>query len=174
MQQQAPVAKGESINLAGFFRLQIEEDGKIVGNSGWLKNRIVDQGIEYYIAALIAGTTNSKQVGYVSLGSGGLPATNATILPSEVLENSKRAAITYGFTQRGDSTSEATLRFTATFASSDGFVSAQYNISNVGLNQTNTTNTSDLMCGNTFASSSCNTNQNVNVTYELRFAQTAD
>jgi hypothetical protein len=41
-------------------------------------------------------------------------------------------------------------------------------LSNVGLFATSNTNDT-LFAGNTYASSSCNTNQNVNVTYQIRF-----
>ena len=65
-------------------------------------------------------------------------------------------------------TSSKTLRFTATFYSSDSFLTGASNLQNVGLFESSAANS--LFAGNTYASSSCNTNQNVNVTYDIQFS----
>jgi hypothetical protein len=62
------------------------------------------------------------------------------------------------------------VQFTATFASSDSFMSATANISNIGLFQQSNVTTGTLFAGNTYASSSCATNQNVNATYTVSFS----
>jgi hypothetical protein len=158
------------MQVRGFTRVAIEQDGKIVGDSGFnpVHNMITNEGIEDFLAQLLAAQASSKQVGFVSLGSGAAPASNATALPGEVLEANKRVAPTYAFTQRTAAAATATVQFTATFASGNSFISTTFNISNIGLFNASTTGT--LFAGNTYASSSCASNQNVNTTYEIQFS----
>ena len=59
------------------------------------------------------------------------------------------------------------MQFTGTFSSSNSFVTSTQNISNIGLFATSSGGT--LFAGNTFASSSCATNQDVNCTYVISF-----
>ena len=58
-----------------------------------------------------------------------------------------------------------------TFGSTDSFLGGASNLRNVGLFSTTDTNDT-LFAGQTFSSSACNTNQNVNVTYQIRFTTT--
>jgi len=153
----------DSLNVKGFFRLNIEEDGKIVGDSGWCENQITNLGFLNYLVKLIGGSSGSKQIGYVALGTGSEPNATHTTLDGEIMDSTQRGAVTFG------SVSSTTAQFTATFASSDSFLSASADLSNIGLfNSTETNDT--LFAGNTYASSSCGTNQNVNVTYQIRFS----
>jgi len=154
----------EGIQVKGFFRVNIENaDGSIVGDSGWLPNLVTNQGFQLYLADNIGKSAGSKQIAYVALGSGGAPIATDTVLAGEIMASTQRKAVTYA------NVSSKTARFTATFASSDNFITAASNISNIGLFAT--TSTSDtLFAGNTYTSSSLNTNQNVNVSYEVRFA----
>ena len=78
---------------------------------------------------------------------------------------SAQATFTSGTAATNGSTSG---QFTATFSSADSFVTNTQNLSNIGLFATSAAGT--LFAGNTFASSSCATNQNVNVTYNINFA----
>ena len=156
----------DGIKMRGFFRVAIEENGKVVGDSGFVENLITNDGIELFMARTFGAQAGSLQVGFVTLGTGAVPASNATALPGETLAASKRVAPTYAFTQRAASDGTATVQFTATFASSDSFLSAAANLNNIGL--ANLISQGTIMAGNTFASSSCNTNQNVNVTYQIR------
>ncbi len=160
-----------AIGIKGFFRLNITEDTpegkkKIVGDSGWIENLVVNDGIEKFVCRTFAGVAGSLQVSHVTLGTGAAPASNATALPGEIVDASKRVSVTKAFTQRADSTNTATQQFTATFASSDSFLSAAANISNIGL--VNSVTSGTIMAGNTYASSACATNQNVEVTYQIR------
>lgn len=151
------------INVKGFFRINIEENGKIIGDSGWVQNQITNDGFREYLTELLGAGANSKQVGYVALGIGTVPGASDTSLDGEIMASTQRKAVTYG------SVGSTTAQFTATFASSDNFLTASANLSNIGL--FNTTNTGDtLFAGNTYTSSSCGTNQNVNVTYQIRFS----
>lgn len=154
----------ESIAVKGFFRLNIvNPDGSIVGDSGWLQNQVTNDGFKLYLADNIGKSSGSKQIGYVALGTGTQPGAADTALAGEIMASTQRKAVTYA------NVSSKTARFTATFASSDNFITAASNISNIGLFATTTTSDT-VFAGNTYASSSLNTNQNVNVTYEIRFA----
>jgi hypothetical protein len=148
-------------NPRGFYRIQITEDGKgVVGDSGWNENQVVNDGIQQYVVNWLVGDTgNGKSITYMALGSGSQPASNGTSLLGEVV---KRAAVTTSVT------SSRTAVFTAQFASAASFVTGTVNISNIGL--FNTSSGGTIFAGNTYASSSCATNQNVNATYQIRFS----
>ena len=150
----------DGIRLHGFFRVQIDDDGKIVGDSGWQKNTVVNLGFNQYLVSALGSLANSSYIGFASLGTGGAPAAADTSLAGE---QSVRAAVT-----AATSSTSKTLRLTATFASSASFVTATKNISNVGLFASSAAGT--LFAGNTYASSSCATNQAVNITYDLSFS----
>jgi len=154
----------DGLKIHGFSRIAIEEDGKIVGDSGWIgPNQITNLGFLNFLVKLLGASAGSSQIGYVALGSGGAPASNATTLPGEISASTKREAVTFG------SVTSTTAQFTATFASSSSFLGGASNLSNIGL-YAETTTDATLFAGNTYTSSSCNTNQNVNVTYQIRFS----
>jgi len=154
----------DSIKVKGSYRLNIVDGDKIVGDSGWHDNQVVNLGFNDYIVKTVGGITGSKQISHVALGTGGAPASDATALSGES-EISKRAGVT-----AATSSSSKTLRLLATFNSSDSFVTASKDISNIGLFNTSAVTTGTLLAGNTFSSSSVATNQNVNCTYDLNFA----
>lgn len=166
----------ESIGVKGFYRLQITEDKngtpKVVGDSGWRQNQITNLGFNQYLVGSLGSVSGmtSKTVTHVGLGTGGVPAASDTSLAGES-ETSKRASVT-----ANSSSNSKAVQFTATFSSSDNFVTATKNISNIGLfggtNSTlaSATGSQTLFAGNTYASSSVATNQNVNVTYTINFA----
>jgi len=154
-------SKHDSIKVKGVFRLQIEEDGAIVGDSGWNSNLITTDGFNNFLAKALGASAGSSQIGFVALGTGSAPASNATSLDQE-LPNSKRAAVTFA-----SSTNSKAAVFTATFQSSNSFLGAQSNLSNIGLFASSSGGT--LFAGTTYTSSACATNQNVNVTYQLNF-----
>lgn len=150
----------DGIKIKGSYRLQISEGDKIVGDSGWLENQVVNLGFNDYLCQLLGGMAGSKQVTHLALGTGGAPATDDTSLAGEV---DARAALT-----AATSNTSKKLRCTATFNSSDNFVTDTQNLSNIGL--VNTSAAGTIFAGNTYASSSCATNQNVNVTYDIDFS----
>lgn len=154
----------DSVSVKGFFRLNIvNSDGSIAGDSGWIQNLVTNDGFKLYLCDNIGKAVGSKQIGYVALGTGGAPSASDTVLAGEIMASTQRKAVTYA------NVSSKTARYTATFASSDNFITAASNISNIGLFAT--TSTSDtLFSGNTYISSSLNTNQNCNITYEVRFS----
>lgn len=162
------------IKVKGFFRVQLEENGKIVGDSGidekgklingdgFLENQIVNDGFLNYLVKSLMGAAGSMQVGYVALGTGGVPLAADNSLAGEIMASTQRKAPTTS------SIGSTTAQFVATFASSNSFLTAAANLSNIGLFASSAAN--NMFAGNTYASSSCNTNQNVNMTYQIRFS----
>lgn len=156
----------EGIKVRGFFRVQITEDRKgktkVVGDSGWRKNVVTNVGFQKYLSLTLAGMANSLTVSHVALGTGGAPATTDTTLAGEIMSSTQRITVS------PSTIASKTAQFTAAFASSNSFLTATANLSNIGLFNSSTSGT--LFAGNTYTSSSCATNQNVNVTYQIRFS----
>lgn len=153
-------APEERAGVKGMFRVTIsEKDGTIVGDSGYHTNLITNVGFQNFLSALLGNTTGSIQVSHLALGTGGAPIATDTTLSGEV---QKRQAVTVAVN------SSKTVQFTGTFSSSNSFVTASANISNIGLFGTSSGGT--LFAGNTYASSTCATNQNVNTTYSISFS----
>ena len=150
----------DGLKIKGMFRIQLTEDGKLVGDSGWKQNQITNDGFNDYLCKALGAVSGSKQVSHLALGTGGVPAASDTTLAGEV---QKRQAVT-----AATSSSSKTIRFTGTFSSANSFVTATQNVSNIGL--FNSSSTGTLFAGNTFASSAVATNQNVNATYDIIFS----
>ena len=150
----------DGIKVKGCYRIQITEDDEIVGDSGWHENLVVNLGFNQYLVSTLGAIAGSKQISHMALGSGAAPGAADTTLAGEV---EARTAVTAATT-----TGSKTLRLTATFGSSDNFVTNTQNISNVGLFNTSAGGT--IFAGNTYASSSCATNQNVQATYDIIFS----
>ena len=152
----------EALTLRGFYRLKLgeEKNGKteIVGDSGWHENQVTNLGFQNYVCALIGGLAGSKQVGAVIIGTGGAPATGDTALAGETKRQSCGNA----------TVASKTMRATAAIASGD-HPGGTPNISNIALIET-TASGGTIMCGNTYSSSTWNSNQGLSATYELRFA----
>ena len=147
--------------MIGCFRVQLgekDESGKtrIVGDSGWKKNQIVNLGWQDYIMASIGGVSGSKQITHMGIGTGTAPASNGTSLQGETGTRK---------TTNNTTVASHTLRCTASWASDD-HPGGTPNIRNLGL--FNTSSGGTLCCGQTFSSSAWNSNQAVSVTYELR------
>ena len=153
----------DSVKVHGFFRVQITEGPKkkVVGDSGWCKNQVVNLGFQDFLCKPLAGAANTS-ITHVALGTGGAPAAADTSLASEIMGSTQRKTVSTSII------SSKTVQFTAAFASSSSFLTAAANLSNVGL--FNSSSGGTLFAGNTYTSSSCNTNQNVNVTYQIRFS----
>lgn len=159
----------EKNKLKGFFRVNITEDvngkQKIVGDSGWKENQVTNLGIQDYLVDALLGNAGNKAVSHMALGTGTAPGAAATALAGEITHaaDSRKSVTTSIVASR-------TAQFTAAFNSVDSFVTAALNISNVGLFETSTTEGGTVFAGNTYTSSSLATNQNVNVTYQIRFS----
>lgn len=164
-------ASDDQIKVKGMFRVHIEEDGKIVGDSGWRKNQITNLGFNDFIVSSLGGLSGSSQITYTSLGTGGAPIATATSLSGEVSTNGSGSVVRAAVTTATSSTSKALVN-TATFASANSFITASASISNIGLWGVSgpTTASGTLFAGNTYTSSSLATNQNVNITYTISFS----
>ena len=155
--------------LAGFFRIQLTEqngdDVKIVGDSGWKKNQVTNLGIQDYLVDAVLGNAGNKAVTHMALGTGTQPGAAGTALEGELthVADARKAVST-------SIVASKTAQFTVAFNSAASFITASVNISNVGLFETSTTEGGTIFAGNTYASSSLATNQNVNVTYQIRFS----
>jgi len=150
----------DTVKVRGFYRVQIEEGGKIVGDSSWKENQVVNLGFNDFLCQLLGDMGGSKQISHAALGTGTAPGAADTTLAGEV-------AVRTGVTAATSSTSKK-LRFTATFSSAGNFVTTTMALQNIGL--FNSLTVGALFAGNTYATSNCATNQNVNVTYDIDFS----
>lgn len=161
----------DGVRIRGAFRLAITEDtpeGVVIkGDSGQVPNTVTQYGFGEYIADIIAADAASKRVSHAALGTG-TAAINSTQsrLTSELTHgDTGRAAMT-----AATSNTSVKVRWTATFASTDSFVTAAVTVGEVGLFQQSNTNTATMAAGATYATSQVSTNQNVNVTYDWDFS----
>lgn len=152
----------DGIKVRGFFRVQIVEGEKVVGDSGFRENQVVNLGFQDYLCKTLGGMSGSKTISHVALGTGGAPAAGDTSLAGEIMSSTQRLTVS------PSTIASKTLQLTAAFLSANSFLTASANLSNIGLFNTSTAGT--LFAGNTFASSACATNQSVNVTYQIRFS----
>lgn len=158
--------------IRGFYRIQITGDNdQILGDSGWKENLVVNLGFNNYLVKTLGALSGSAQISHMALGTGGAPVAADTALSGEVSTNGSGSVVRSAVVAATSSTSK-TVRFTATFSSANSFLTASANISNVGLFNVSgpTTASGTLFAGNTYASSACATNQNVNATYDIIFA----
>jgi len=165
------MAHKDSSHIKGMFRLHIEEDGKIVGDSGWHTNLITNLGFNEYIVKQLGTSLSGSKISHAALGTGGAPSAADTTLSGEVSTNGSGSVVRAALTAATSSGSK-TLRNTATFSSANSFITASANISNIGLFGVSgpTTASGTLFAGNTYTSSSVATNQSVNVTYDIIFS----
>jgi len=161
---------GEKIGLAGFYRLNITQDGRIVGDSGWRHNLFVSAGLDNGLAQVLLGGGGSSRVGFAALGTGAAPGTAATYLPGELVQtvNARKAVSTA--TATSSSAAAVTARYYGVFASSVSFILSSASIQNIGLYNASGTGGSNLISGASYGTSALATNQDVNFTYEWRFA----
>lgn len=149
----------------GFFDLEIvNPDGSIAGRASRIPNVVTRLGFQH-ICLLVGTALTGTQFSHLNVGTGAAPATNATSLPSEVsgTNNAVQRQVATAATQAGS----VTLRFTGTMSSANSFVTATQNVSNVGI--FNHSSAASCVAGAAYTSSSCATNQNVNITYDLVF-----
>jgi len=153
----------DSVKVKGFVRFQLVDakTGKVLGQATpWIQNRVVDLGFQDYICASIGAVSvgaTSKQISYMAIGVGTLPAVTDTTLDGET---GVRA------TTSNTVVSSKTLQMTCQFAGTD--MTSTCTIQNVGL--FNTSSGGSMAAGITYATSQWASNQNVNATYQLRFS----
>ena len=166
LEEYPPENPESGVRIRGFFRIQIEDGptGKITGDSGFKENTVTNDGKLGYLVKLLAASAGSSQLSYAALGEGTAPGAADTSLQSEVV-GTQGSQIRNAMTLA--SSGSTRLRCTGTFSSADSFVTATESISNIGLFRSSTGGT--IFAGNTFDSSSCAVNQNVNYTYDITF-----
>lgn len=149
----------DALKVKGFIRMQIvnPETGRVVGDSGWKKNTVVNLGFEQYIVSSLGKIAGSKQVQYMAIGTGSAPSATDTSLSGET---GARVSVSNSVL------SNKTLQATAQFAGSD--MGGTCTIQNVAL--ADATSGGTILCGTTYATSQWASNQNVNATYQLRFS----
>jgi len=156
------VAK-DAVQLKGFLHIQLgrDKDGELIieGDSGWVENQIVNLGWQDYILASIGSVAGSKYVKRAILGTGGAPASNATAISGETTRSSSINAVTSG---------SFTLRFTTQWASG-AHPGGTPDINVAGLIN-DTASGGTILCGQSFTSSTWNSNQGVSLTYEIQKA----
>ncbi len=157
-----------AVKVAGFFRMKVidhGEDGskKVVGDSGWCKNLVTNLGFQHYIIEPMGALSGSSTVAYFALGTGTAPAAADTALLNELSD-----AAACRFTMTPSVVSSKTLQMVGTLNSN--VITANRTINNVGVFAVSSTGLGSILCGNTYATSQLQTNQSVNVTYQLRFA----
>ena len=154
--------------IRGFTKVQLVESktGKIVGDSGWIKNKIQKTGLEQMIASRVGLTgVGGSTPRYVGLGNhtSSINSTNFSAFNTSVglhtAVNSGTIATTEG----------AYLQILNTFSGA-AHTPAGATISAIGMFNTNTS--SSMLAGTTFTGSTWANDQDVRVTYELRFTQT--
>jgi hypothetical protein len=104
-----------SVHLRGFARLQMGERAgghlKIVGDSGWLKNTITNEGRNAYIAATVGAVSGSKLVSHLQL------ATQSTAV--DAASTSLVGETRIRKTLLASTLATGTLRMTASWSSTD-------------------------------------------------------
>ena len=151
------------VKARGFFRLQITEDNKVVNDSGWKENTVVNLGFDQYLCQGLAGMAGSKTVSHAAIGTGTAPAATGTSLDGEIADASNmRAAVT------PTTIASKTVQFAFTLNSN--IITAAKTIQNVGLFNTSTTTTGTIFAGNTYTTSALATNQIIQGSYQIRFS----
>lgn len=154
----------DGVRARGFYRLQIMEDGKVKGDSGWKENMVVNLGFQDYLAASLGAVSGSKQIFYAMLGTGTAPASNGTALEGELTDAASCRCLVTPTT-----IASKTVQFAFTLSSN--VITAAKTIQNVGLiNHSSTATAGTIFSGNTYTTSALATNQSVNGSYQIRFA----
>jgi len=151
--------KRSSIKVRGFLRGQLVDPktGKIHGDTGWVQNKMTNAGLTQ-LALLVAGAAAGYNVGYMAAG------TQTDAINMSQIDVSGQ---THSFVAPSTSTSgTCTATFTVDFGSASLESSCAVGV--VGLYKTDSAGS--LIAAQTFATSQWNTNQDFNVTYQLRFA----
>jgi hypothetical protein len=158
------------IKLRGFFHVQIrEQDGRISGDSGWIRNQVVNLGkFQYLITPLTGGA--SKFISRMGIGTGTAPAAADTSLQGELSHQTNAAS---GTRNRPTVTptvlaGSTQVQFVGSFLSINSFALSTASIQNVMVIN-DTTQGGTIFAGNTFPASLLNTNQDVIVTYQINF-----
>lgn len=153
----------EGVKAKGFFRLQVTEAGKVVGDTGWQKNQVTNDGFNEYLCQTLAGMAGSKTVGYATIGTGTAPGAAHTSLNGEIEDDSNlRVSVT------PTTIASKTVQFAFTVTTNSDRAAAT--IQNVGLFNVAAVTTGTLFAGNTYTTSAFANNQQINGSYQIRFS----
>jgi hypothetical protein len=153
----------DSVAVRGMFRVRIvNEDGSFAGDSGWFNNNIMNEGFRQYLVMALGSISGSKYISHLALGTGGTVATDQTAMAGEV---GTRTAVTASSTVAGS----LTLALLATFAAGWHTSGVAHNISQIGA--FNSVSGGTAFAVQTFASSSCASNQAVQATHSIVFSR---
>lgn len=154
----------ESVKVKGFFRIQLNEDGKVVGDSGWRENQVTNLGFQDYLCKGLGGMSGSKQITHAMFGTGTAPGAADTALEGEITDvAAARCAVT------ASTIASKTVQFAFTLNSS--VYTDAHTIQNVGLiNHSSTATAGTIFSGATFTTSNLATNMSINGSYQIRFA----
>jgi len=157
----------EGMSIKGFSRVQLVEDGRIVGDSGWCgPNQVTNLGRRDYLCHLLAASAGSLQISRMLLGTGTAPGAAATGLDGELDTNSVDYTRTTVSLNLDGSTR---IDFRATFNSSDSHIAATTALQNIAI-MNDVTTAGTIFAGNTYTVSTWQTNQDVNATYSILFS----
>lgn len=152
----------DDVFVKGFFKLQIidKKTKKIVGDSGMCKNTVTNKGLNDMCAGAVINAAGSVQAETAILAtqSTAVDATQVSLLGTV----NTQQAVTPSTVATG------TGRMTCSFDGAD-LTASPVTIGAVGLHFTNTV-TNSMLAGQTYTTSQFTSDQDVNVTYELRFA----
>ncbi len=151
----------DTIKVRGFFRGQLKDakTGKIMGDTGWRPNTLTNYGLNNACAGAAFGASGSQQVRSACLATQ-VTAVDATQISLVGVENQVEALTP-------STVATGTARVTGSFAGANN--SDTLTIGSIGLHLSSNSAT-DLLSGQTFASSQMATNQNFDFTYEWRFS----
>jgi len=164
----------EAYKLRGFTRVQLvdRKTGRVIGDTGYVRNKIQARGFEQMIVNNVAGSGTQRNPLYLQLGSftGTPTSANFDSMNTQAGQASQNgmasASRSYVTTSDG-----GILRLTAEWKGSDYITGADESINAIAMfNATN--ETGSALAGATFSSSSWSSDQDVRATYELRFTQT--
>jgi hypothetical protein len=160
--------KEVGLSIAGFARVHIREDGSLVGDSGWIKNRFTDYGIDEGLGRVLGSAANSVRVDYAAIGTGGAPATGDTALSGELQHTTNnRDQTTKTVVTTADATA-VTVRHYGTFSSS--LLTETDAIQNIGLFASSLTAGGTVITGTNYTVSTIQTNQDLEYTYEWQIS----
>jgi hypothetical protein len=157
----------DKVGIKGFYRLNIMEPDKngkvkVVGDSGWVENTVVNYGFEQITSLVANGTAAGVKPTHLALGTGTAPGVSDTALEGEIDVKTDGSRMTVSTSV----VSSKTLRMTGSLNSN--IIGGASTIKNIGVFGHSSSGT--VMSGNTYATSQLATNQTVNATYEWRFA----
>jgi hypothetical protein len=152
----------QKVGMRGCFRIQLGEDidGKhiVVHDSGWCENEIVNLGVQDYLIDWLGAGAGGKAADTIIIATGtDEPASNATGLTGTTAQSGGTSSIV----------ASRTFQITNAWASGD-HPGGTPDIGSAGLADQGT-GSYTIFCGNTFASSTWNSNQALSITYQVQF-----